>query len=99
MRRSLEEYKVVGVNTNIPFHQNLMDSTRFLGGQYDTRFVEDRFSMDLYENLKGSDPQIAAIIATLVAHRHNQLAANIIQRSARDTSNWKWLSRWERMQR
>ena len=94
MRRSLEEYKIVGVRTNIPFHQNLMDSTRFLAGQYDTRFVEERFSMDLYENIKGTQPQIAAILATLVAHRHNQLASNIIQQSQRDTSNWKWFGRW-----
>lgn len=99
MRRSLEEYKVVGVRTNIPFHQNLMDSTRFIGGQYDTRFVEERFSMEFYENLKGTRPEIAAIIATLVAHRQNQLTTNIMQRSPRDTSNWKWFSRWERMQR
>ena len=99
MRRSLEEYKVVGVRTNIPFHQNLMDSTRFLAGQYDTRFVEERFSMEFYENLKGASPEIAAIISTLVAHRHNQLTTNIIQQSPRGTSNWKWQSRWERMQR
>ena len=37
MRRALEEYKLVGVRTNIPFHQRLMDSTRFMGGQFDTR--------------------------------------------------------------
>src|SRR5512138_306373 len=46
MRRALEEYRIVGVRTNIPFHQTLMDSHRFMGGQYDTRFVEERFSMD-----------------------------------------------------
>jgi acetyl-CoA carboxylase biotin carboxylase subunit len=93
MRRSLEEYKVVGVHTNIPFHQNLMDSTRFLAGQYDTRFVEERFSMALYENIKNVHPDIAAIIATLVAHRQNQLATNIIQHNPKGTSNWKWLNR------
>ena len=46
MRRALEEYRIVGVRTNIPFHQTMMDSHRFMGGQYDTRFVEERFSMD-----------------------------------------------------
>ena len=35
MRRALEEYRIVGVRTNIPFHQTMMDSTRFMGGQYD----------------------------------------------------------------
>jgi acetyl/propionyl-CoA carboxylase alpha subunit len=99
MRRSLEEYKIVGVRTNIPFHQNLMDSHRFMAGQFDTRFVEERFSMDATEGVRESHPEIAAIIATLVAHRQTLRAAQIVQRNERDTSNWKWLSRWERLQR
>jgi acetyl-CoA carboxylase, biotin carboxylase subunit len=99
MRRALEEYRIIGIHTNIPFHQNLMDSHRFMAGQYDTRFVEDRFSMGNSDTNRNSPPEIAAIIATLVAHRENQLATNIIQRNTRDTSNWKWLSRWERLQK
>ena len=99
MRRALEEYKIIGVHTNIPFHQMLMDSHRFMGGQYDTRFVEERFSMDMAERSKVSYPEIAAIMATLVAHQQTERAAHVIQRGERDTSNWKWLSRWERMQR
>jgi acetyl/propionyl-CoA carboxylase alpha subunit len=98
MRRSLEEYKIVGVSTNIPFHQRLMDSHRFMGGQYDTRFVEERFSLDS-DDEKVAHPEIAAIMATLVAHHQTQRAANIVQHGERDTSNWKWVSRWERMQR
>ena len=31
MRRALEEYRIVGVRTNIPFHQMMMDSHRFMG--------------------------------------------------------------------
>ncbi len=99
MRRSLEEYKVVGVRTNIPFHQNLMDSHRFMAGQFDTRFVEERFSMELADSHKEGHDQIAAIIATLVAHRQTQLSAQIVRRAKRDTSNWKWVGRWERMHR
>jgi acetyl-CoA carboxylase biotin carboxylase subunit len=99
MRRALEEYRILGVRTNIPFHQTLMDSTRFLGGQYDTRFVEERFSMEEDESERASHAEIAAILATLVAHHQTQLAAQIVKRGARDTSNWKWLSRWERLHR
>ncbi len=98
MRRSLEEYKIVGVRTNIPFHQKIMDSHRFMGGQFDTRFVEERFSIEV-EEIKNTPPHIAAILATLVAHRQNQLATTIVQRGKRDTSNWKWVGRWERMRR
>ncbi|MCU0488952.1 MAG: acetyl-CoA carboxylase biotin carboxylase subunit [Anaerolineales bacterium] len=99
MRRSLEEYKVVGIRTNIPFHQNLMDSHRFMAGQYDTRFVEERFSMDHGEDARGSQVEVAAMIATIVAHREYQHATNIVRRGKRDASNWKWISRWERLQK
>jgi len=96
MRRALEEYKIVGVKTNIPLHQNLLDSHRFLAGQFDTRFLEERFEMDRQST---PHPEIAAILATLVAHRRGQEAAEIVQRGARDTSNWKWVGRYERMHR
>jgi acetyl/propionyl-CoA carboxylase alpha subunit len=100
MRRALEEYKIIGVRTNIPFHQILMDSHRFMGGQYDTRFVDDRFDIEAAEqSTKTHHPEIAAIMATLVAHEETQRAAHIIQRGERDTTNWKWLSRWERLHR
>ena len=99
MRRALEEYKIVGVRTNIPFHQNLMDSTRFLAGVFDTRFVEERFSMADADCIREEQPEIAAIFATLVAHQQAQRAVNIYQRGERDTSNWKWFGRWERMSR
>ena len=97
MRRALEEYRIVGIRTNIPFHQNLMDSHRFMAGQFDTRFVEERFSMADSERLRASEPDIAAIMATLIAHQQTQRSTHVIRRSKRDTSNWKWLSRWERL--
>jgi acetyl-CoA carboxylase biotin carboxylase subunit len=99
LRRALEEYKVLGVTTNIPFHQNLIEQTRFLAANYDTRFVEERFSMRQAEESKKNQPEIAAIVATLVAHQQTERAAHIIQRGERDTSNWKWVGRWERMHR
>jgi len=97
MRRALDEYRIMGVNTNIPFHQNLLDSHRFLAGSFDTTFVEERFALN--EDGQAMRPEIAAIMATLVAHRERQQAAQIVSRNARDTSNWKWVGRWERLHR
>ncbi len=99
MRRALEEYRILGVRTNIPFHQSILDSHRFMAGQYDTRFVEERFSINAAEEGKETLPDIAAILATLVAHRQGQQASQIVRRGERDTSNWKWVGRWERMHR
>jgi acetyl-CoA carboxylase biotin carboxylase subunit len=86
----------MGVKTNIPFHQHMMESHRFLSGQFDTNFVEDRFSMDDREAAHALE---AALLATLAAHEQSQRAAQIVAPGARDTSNWKWYSRWERLNR
>ena len=100
MRRALEEYRILGVKTNIPFHQNIMDSHRFIAGSFDTRFVEERFSMNANDaESKENLTMIAAVLATLVAHREGQQASQIVRRGKRDTSNWKWVGRWERMHR
>jgi len=88
MRRALDEYRVMGVKTNIPFHQHMMDSHRFLSGQFDTNFVEERFSMDDREAIH--DLQ-AAIMAALVAHQQGEAASHTISSSDADGRNqWRW---------
>jgi acetyl-CoA carboxylase biotin carboxylase subunit len=98
MRRALEEYIIVGVRTNIPFHQRLLDSHYFLAGEFDTRFVEERFSLEEEKEETNQHMEIAAIMATLLDHQKTLRATHVIQRGERDMSNWKWISRWERLQ-
>lgn len=98
MRSALEEFTIMGVKHNVPFHQNLLNSFTFIAGRLDTKFVEERFSMTTYETApEDADLETAAIAATLYAHRQRQLAGQVVGRNERDTSNWKWLSRWERV--
>jgi acetyl-CoA carboxylase, biotin carboxylase subunit len=100
MRRALSEYVITGVRHNIPFHINLMNSFSFIGGQFDTRFVEERFHMNTYENAPTeAELETVAIAATLHAHRKRQLAAQVVAPAERDTSNWKWVGRYERTRR
>jgi acetyl/propionyl-CoA carboxylase alpha subunit len=90
MRRALEEYKIVGVRTNIPFHQTIMDSYPFISGKYDTRFVEEQFSMqDAVEN-REMYVDIAALMAAMVAK-----SRSVQHKPAHDEprSLWKWQSR------
>ncbi len=96
MRRALEEYRIVGVKTTIPFHQKLLDSHRFMAGQFNTSFLDVDFRVEERER---PDAETAAVFATLAAHRSQQQAARVVQRGERDTSNWKWVGRWERMHR
>jgi acetyl/propionyl-CoA carboxylase alpha subunit len=96
MRRALAEYRIMGVQTNIPFHQHMMETPSFWTGHFDTKFVEERFSMSDRESPREME---AAVMAALIAHRHSQQASQIVAPGARDVSNWKWFSRWERLRR
>ena len=40
MKRALGEFIVEGVKTTIPFHQQVMTDDRFVGGNFDTNFLE-----------------------------------------------------------
>lgn len=42
MRRALEEFRVEGVSTTIPFHLRLLDEPAFVAGEVHTQWVEER---------------------------------------------------------
>jgi len=96
MRRALEEYRIIGVRTSIPFHQQLLQHPDFQAGQFNTQFVAKKLSGHPSQKQDNGFPEIAALAAVLAAHERNQQSALVIRRASRDTSNWKWVSRWER---
>ncbi|MGB2694550.1 MAG: acetyl-CoA carboxylase biotin carboxylase subunit [Dehalococcoidia bacterium] len=66
MIRALNEYVVVGIQTNIPFHLQLLNDKRFLKGQFHTGFLEQEFTM---ASLDGHpDERTALLVAAVLAH-------------------------------
>jgi len=88
MRRALTEYRIIGIKTTVPFHIQIMNSTRYQGGQFDTNFLEQHFTLD--ESLRPDQVKVAAIAATLLAHQQNQQALLLQQRGS---SPWKLAGR------
>jgi acetyl/propionyl-CoA carboxylase alpha subunit len=74
MRRALDEYRIGGIHTTIPFHLRVMDSTRFQGGQFDTSFVDGPDGFKLSAAPGRGLAQIAAIAAALLEHEKEQKA-------------------------
>ncbi len=76
----------------------MMDTYPFITGNYDTRFVEEQFSMlDAAEN-RELYLDIAALLATLVAHGQMEHRTQVYG-THDHRSNWKWLSRLPRFVR
>jgi acetyl-CoA carboxylase biotin carboxylase subunit len=74
MRRALEEYRIGGIHTTIPFHQQIMDNVRFQGGQFNTAFLDGADGFRVAARPSPEMAQVAAIAATLVQHERDQQA-------------------------
>jgi acetyl-CoA carboxylase biotin carboxylase subunit len=94
MRRALEEFRITGLATTIPLHLQLMNSTRFQAGQFDTGFLENHFSFNQTPN--PASIRVAAVAATLMAHQRNQQAILLHQGG---TSPWRLYGRREVLDR
>jgi acetyl-CoA carboxylase biotin carboxylase subunit len=92
MRRALNEYRIIGIKTSIPFHQQVMDMPSFIGGHFDTTFLATHFKLEQREPCRFGD--IAAIVAALLAHQRRQQAmAMLAGRGQVGSSPWKWAGR------
>jgi acetyl/propionyl-CoA carboxylase alpha subunit len=93
MRRALDEYRIMGIKTTIPFHQELMNNAQFIAGQFDTTFVEEGFTLverKLEEHLRA-----VAIAATLLTHqRTGQARAALPPARRQRPSGWKMSGQW-----
>jgi acetyl-CoA carboxylase biotin carboxylase subunit len=69
MRRALEEYRIVGIPTSLPFHRAVMDAPAFVEGAYDTSLLDAAFLARLSSERRDSSQRledIAAIAAVLL---------------------------------
>jgi acetyl/propionyl-CoA carboxylase alpha subunit len=90
MRRALREFVIVGIETNIPFHLQMLEDARFLAGDISTGFLEKEFS--LVPPGDGDDKDVALLAAGLLTHlkrRSNSLPAA----PATQVSRWRTAGR------
>ncbi len=91
MRRALREYRVVGIQTNIPFHLGVMQSIDFQRGRLDTGFVarflahSGRMQTEDTDQLAG----VAAMSAALVSARRRLNTAATSGRQPGASDGWE----------
>ena len=94
MRRALNEYKIIGIQTSIPFHLRMMETASFITGRIDTSFLERQNV--LISDGGGSRKELAALAAALVAYtsRRDLIAKSLVD-SQVGPSMWKYSARRE----
>lgn len=53
MYRALKEYVITGVETTIPFHQEIIEDPVFMSGKFNTGFIEDFYKRTGKNKIKG----------------------------------------------
>jgi acetyl-CoA carboxylase biotin carboxylase subunit len=60
MRRAVSEYKILGIQTTLPFFERVLQHPAFLAGEFDTSFVETAFAESDRKRERRWDVAIAA---------------------------------------
>ena len=63
MMRAIDEYKISGVATTLPFGRFVMQNPAFISGDFDTHFVQNDFKPEVLKNERKEEASIAALLA------------------------------------
>ncbi|KAL6041677.1 Methylcrotonoyl-CoA carboxylase subunit alpha, mitochondrial [Balamuthia mandrillaris] len=89
LKLALEDYQIVGLNTNIEFLQKLAMHPSFIAGEVETGFIQ-RHHKELFEPAQPPSTQELALAALYVLHEEKEDASQ----SAFATSPWSQLTGW-----
>ncbi|HEY3789607.1 MAG TPA: pyruvate carboxylase, partial [Urbifossiella sp.] len=73
MKRCLEEFRVRGVKTNIPFLLNLITNPEFLAGEVTTRFLDETPSLFTWPTRRDRASKLLAYIAEIIVNGHPEV--------------------------
>lgn len=63
MIKAIENYKVEGVQTTLPFGKFVFEHEAFRSGKFDTHFVKKYYSPEILKEQAGKEAEIAALVA------------------------------------
>lgn len=94
MKRALEDYKIIGINTNIPFLLKLLQSSEFVNGNYHTQFVETEFlNRETKTEILSEDLKTALRLAAVLFKKNKTPKTNSLKISNNNTVRNNWLNK------
>ncbi|MGC6494073.1 MAG: acetyl-CoA carboxylase biotin carboxylase subunit, partial [Myxococcota bacterium] len=94
LKRALDDYHIVGIDTSIPFFKALLEDEAFIAGQYTTGFLQGTW---LESNMVKSedDAEWAAIAAAIARATDDLELATKVDGGGHTVSPWKQTARWQ----
>ena len=77
MERCLQEFRVRGVKTNIPFLLNLITHPTFLAGETTTRFIDETPELFRFKSRRDRASRILGYIAEIIVNGHPEVKTKV----------------------
>ncbi len=87
MKRAIDEYRIIGIETTLPFGKFVMETDSFISGNYNTHFVQDYFDPQKL-NVNNNDEPVAAIIMANILNQEYSTSDYMTHKTEFD-SNWR----------
>jgi acetyl-CoA carboxylase biotin carboxylase subunit len=86
MIRAIDEYKIIGVETTLPFCKFVLKHDAFISGNFDTHFVNKHFSPDKLF----ADSEEEAFVASIISSRLMKTSTSTPSNNSQPASLSKW---------
>jgi pyruvate carboxylase len=77
MERCLQEFRIRGVKTNIPFLLNLVTHPKFLAGETTTRFIDETPELFRFKSRRDRASRILSYIAEVIVNGHPEVKGKV----------------------
>ncbi len=88
MIRAIDEYRIHGIETTLPFCRFALNHEAFRSGNFDTHFVRDHFTPEKLNNESVAEMEVAALAASIFLTEEKKKSA-VIEEPERQVSRWK----------
>ena len=92
MLRAIDEYKITGIETTLPFGKFVLQHEAFVSGNFDTKFIERYFSPSVLApvSTKDSEEITAVLAAMLLSNNKPKVSATTASHQSNGMgSNWR----------
>ncbi|MEI6816690.1 MAG: acetyl-CoA carboxylase biotin carboxylase subunit [Bacteroidota bacterium] len=89
MIRAIDEYKISGIETTLPFCKYVMQHEAFVSGHFDTNFIKNHFKPEDLESSSLEEELVAAFLGAKLMNENNKSSAPSVSYADETVSKWK----------
>jgi acetyl-CoA carboxylase biotin carboxylase subunit len=89
MIRAIDEYKITGIETTLPFCKFVMQHEAFRSGNFDTNFIKNHFNSGDLISSDSEEESVAAFLGGKLINENNKIKVAAVNNSIEAVSKWK----------